>query len=236
MILASPTLVVSHTARALTYLDVFTIDQQRLFEIAGEFPSIKRTIKMAAVRMALRRTLLREAQLKRAAEARGSTFVGLMDSMREDEDEGEDEGEPAAATPAAMPTVGGGAAVAGESAGAAGKSAAHGGLGSCSNDGDGGGGGGGGGDGDDGGGCGAGREGGGAGRDQRLAALESAVGEVRLQGLVHEESLQRLSADVRVVHAAVLSLAGLLSATLSKSDGPEEAPPEPDAHEAVAKI
>lgn len=271
MILGSPHLKGTADARALTFLDVLTIGQSELFVIAEAFPVTRRQIRSYAIRLALKRTLLREARLRKQAEERGEEYVGLPErfegSQKAEEealarrrrrlraagttvarlkermrDSGEEGGHvrggaetAAAAVDASMEANGGGGRIPGGGS-AGGMSGERSGEhtpsprtasirvvarlpfeGSLSDDDD---------DNNSSDDCVAVearavtvRKSPSSLEDaSRVGALEEAVHILGVQGVSHDAKLAKLSEDLRLVHTAVNSLSGLITATIVRGD------------------
>ena len=67
VILFSEHLRSKHCARALTFLDVLTIDRDEILEIASAFPITAKSIRQSAIRLATRRQFILEAEFRRLA-------------------------------------------------------------------------------------------------------------------------------------------------------------------------
>jgi potassium voltage-gated channel Eag-related subfamily H protein 7 len=63
MLLESQWLVGKHCARAMTYLEVYTIGREQIMEAAAHFPGTIQHLRRCAVRLALRREFIRVASL-----------------------------------------------------------------------------------------------------------------------------------------------------------------------------
>ena len=72
VILRAVSLRLSYAARAMNYLEVFTIDREELETVAALFPTVARTVRAHAVRMAARRGFILEASRRVIAAAAAS--------------------------------------------------------------------------------------------------------------------------------------------------------------------
>lgn len=67
MILTTEHLKIKYNARAMVFLDVFTIAREELEEVAEMYPSVKKQLRFYVVRMATRRSIIYEAYKRRRA-------------------------------------------------------------------------------------------------------------------------------------------------------------------------